>query len=83
MERLGDHVAKGLSAHFLKHGMKLNRFKTGTPPRLLGKSLSLSDLEIQSGDENPTKFAFYDSRPESEVFHWNIMVDDLIVLLMH
>ena len=67
--RLGDHVAKGLSAHFLKHGIELNRFKTGTPPRLLGKSLNLSDLEIQSGDENPTKFAFYDSRPESEVFH--------------
>ena len=34
--RLGDHSAKGLSAHFIKHGIELRRFKTGTPPRLLG-----------------------------------------------
>jgi tRNA uridine 5-carboxymethylaminomethyl modification enzyme len=67
--RLGDHVAIGLSAHFIKHGIELNRFKTGTPPRLLGKSLNLSGLEKQSGDKSPTKFAFYDSRPFDEVFH--------------
>lgn len=67
--RLGDHGAKGLSSHFIKHGIKLERFKTGTPPRLLGKSLNLSNLEVQSGDKYPTKFAFYDSRSDSDVFH--------------
>ena len=67
--RLGDHSAKGLSAHFIKHGIELRRFKTGTPPRLLGKSLNLEILEKQSGDDVPTKFAFYDSRDESELFH--------------
>ena len=67
--RLGDHVAKGLSSHFVMNGIQLKRFKTGTPPRLLGKTLNLSELEVQSGDKNPTKFAFYDSRPECDVFH--------------
>ena len=67
--RLGDHSAKGLSAHFVKNGIDLRRFKTGTPPRLLGKSLNLKKLEKQSGDDLPTKFAFYDSREESELFH--------------
>ena len=67
--RLGDHSAKGLSAHFLKHGIELRRFKTGTPPRLLGKSINFDGLDVQSGDKNPSKFAFYDSRSDSEMFH--------------
>jgi tRNA uridine 5-carboxymethylaminomethyl modification enzyme len=67
--RLGDHQAKGLSADFISNGIELKRFKTGTPPRLLGKSLNLEGLERQSGDKHPTKFAFYDSRIEPDVFH--------------
>ena len=67
--RLGDHVATGLSADFLKSGIKLGRFKTGTPPRLLGRSINFEKTEIQNGDENPTKFAFYDTRKQDEVFH--------------
>lgn len=67
--RLGDHTATGLSSHFIKNGIDLKRFKTGTPPRLLGRSINLNGLEIQSGDENPTKFSFYDTRAENELFH--------------
>ena len=67
--RLGDHSAKGLSAHFIKNGIELKRFKTGTPPRLLGRSINFDGLESQNGDLIPTKFAFYDSRSESEMFH--------------
>ena len=67
--RLGDHTATGLSSHFIKHGIELRRFKTGTPPRLLGRSLNLDGLEVQSGDENPTRFAFYDTRSDDELFH--------------
>jgi len=67
--RLGDHSAKGLSAHFIKNGIKLKRFKTGTPPRLLGRSINFDGMEIQHGDSIPTKFAFYDSRSDSEMFH--------------
>jgi tRNA uridine 5-carboxymethylaminomethyl modification enzyme len=67
--RLGDHSAKGLSAHFIQHGIELKRFKTGTPPRLLGRSINFNGLEIQKGDDIPTKFAFYDSRSKYEMFH--------------
>jgi tRNA uridine 5-carboxymethylaminomethyl modification enzyme len=67
--RLGDHSSKGLSAHFIQNGIELKRFKTGTPPRLLGRSINFNGLEIQDGDKFPTKFAFYDSRSVDEMFH--------------
>jgi len=67
--RLGDHVAKGLSNDFIKYGIELGRFKTGTPPRLRGTSINHSILEKQYGDDIPTKFAFYDTRSDDETFH--------------
>ena len=67
--RLGDHVAKGLSSDFIKYGIELGRFKTGTPPRLRGTSINHSILEKQQGDDVPTKFAFYDTRSDDEMFH--------------
>jgi tRNA uridine 5-carboxymethylaminomethyl modification enzyme len=67
--RLGDHVAKGMSSDFLKYGIELERFKTGTPPRLLGKSIKLDKLEEQFGDKSPTYFAFHDTRSEDDMFH--------------
>ena len=67
--RLGDHTAKGLSADFIENGIRLERFKTGTPPRILGKSIDFAKTEKQFGDENPVKFAFYDTRSNDEVFH--------------
>ena len=67
--RLGDHVAKGLSGDFMSCGIELSRFKTGTPPRLLGSSIDFGSMEEQKGDKEPTKFAFYDTRPDEETFH--------------
>ena len=67
--RMGDHVAKGLSADFQKEGIELGRFKTGTPPRILGRTIDFEQTEIQHGDEHPTKFAFYDTRTDDETFH--------------
>ena len=67
--RMGDHVAKGLSADFKKAGIQLGRFKTGTPPRILGRTIDFEKTEIQHGDDHPTKFAFYDTRMDSETFH--------------
>ena len=67
--RLGDHVAKGLSADFQEAGIKLGRFKTGTPPRILGRTIDFDKTEVQEGDVNPTKFAFYDTRSDDETFH--------------
>ena len=67
--RLGDFSAKNLSASFLEAGITLERLKTGTPPRLLGRSIDFGKMEEQKGDANPTFFAFHDTRDSSEMFH--------------
>jgi len=67
--RMGDYSAKTLSVSFLDAGIELERLKTGTPPRLLGRSIDFSNLDEQRGDEDPTFFAFHDTRQDSEMFH--------------
>lgn len=67
--RMGDFSAKTLSASFLEAGIELQRLKTGTPPRLLGRSLNFSKMQEQRGDANPTFFAFHDTRDDEELFH--------------
>ena len=67
--RLGDFSAKSLSASFLEAGIELQRLKTGTPPRLLGRSINFSVMEEQKGDPVPTPFAFHDTRDPEDLFH--------------
>lgn len=67
--RLGDFSAKTLSASFLEAGIELQRLKTGTPPRLLGRSLDFSKMQEQKGDADPTFFAFHDTRDPEAMFH--------------
>ena len=67
--RLGDFSAKTLSQSFLNAGIELQRLKTGTPPRLLGRSLDFSKMVEQRGDANPTFFAFHDTRDSADLFH--------------
>jgi tRNA uridine 5-carboxymethylaminomethyl modification enzyme len=67
--RLGDFSAKTLSASFIEAGIELRRLKTGTPPRLLGRSLDFTKMEEQKGDAAPTLFAFHDTRDPQDLFH--------------
>lgn len=67
--RLGDFSAKTLSKSFLDAGIELQRLKTGTPPRLLGRSLDFSRMTEQKGDEIIIPFAFYDTRDPEPMFH--------------
>ena len=67
--RMGDFTAKTLSASFQEVGIELQRLKTGTPPRLLGRSLDFSKMDEQRGDLNPTLFAFHDTRDSDDMFH--------------
>lgn len=67
--RMGDFSSKTLSASFLDAGIELERLKTGTPPRLLGRTIDFSKLEEQAGDLDPTFFAFYDTRDQDDLFH--------------
>jgi tRNA uridine 5-carboxymethylaminomethyl modification enzyme len=55
--RMGD-MASGLSASLLNLGFELKRLKTGTPPRLLKKSIDFSRMELQVGDEPPKPFSY-------------------------
>lgn len=61
--RAGDAAATGLSGSLEKHGFKLHRLKTGTPPRLHRASIDFSRTERQPGDERPMPFSFY-HRPD-------------------
>ncbi|MEO6992726.1 MAG: tRNA uridine-5-carboxymethylaminomethyl(34) synthesis enzyme MnmG, partial [Lacunisphaera sp.] len=67
--RLGDFSAKTLSASLLEAGIELRRLKTGTPPRLLGRSIDFSAMQEQRGDDSPTLFAFHDTRDSEDLFH--------------
>ena len=67
--RLGDFSAKSLSGSLTEAGIQLERLKTGTPPRLLGRSIDFGKMEEQKGDAIPTLFAFHDTRGTEEMFH--------------
>ena len=67
--RLGDFSAKTLSGSLLEAGIELQRLKTGTPPRILGRSINFSQLQEQKGDPEPTLFAFHDTRDPDDLFH--------------
>ncbi|MEN9401645.1 MAG: tRNA uridine 5-carboxymethylaminomethyl modification enzyme MnmG [Verrucomicrobiota bacterium] len=67
--RLGDFSAKTLSGSLLEAGIELQRLKTGTPPRILGRSINFAGLQEQKGDAQPTLFAFHDTRDPEDLFH--------------
>lgn len=56
--RSGERASVGVSASLEKLGFEVGRLKTGTPPRLDGRSIDLSKLEVQYGDEDPSPFSF-------------------------
>jgi tRNA uridine 5-carboxymethylaminomethyl modification enzyme len=56
--RTGERAATGLTACLNKLGFESGRMKTGTPPRVDGRSLDYSRMEEQAGDEKPSKFSF-------------------------
>ena len=66
--RMGDFAANKLSGSLISCGIELSRLKTGTPARVLASSIDFSKCAMQAGDENPTLFAFYDTR-EGGMFH--------------
>jgi tRNA uridine 5-carboxymethylaminomethyl modification enzyme len=67
--RLGDFSSKTLSDSFLQRGIVLNRLKTGTPPRILGRSIDFTKMREQKGDVSPTLFSFQDTRDPEDLFH--------------
>ncbi|MEN2997797.1 MAG: tRNA uridine-5-carboxymethylaminomethyl(34) synthesis enzyme MnmG [Brevinematia bacterium] len=72
--RMGENPVSELSEQFISLGFRVGRFKTGTPPRLDGKSINFSVMEIQKTDPNFKPFSMWTDRtkfpiqPQREVY---------------
>ena len=70
--RAGEPSSNGLSDSLREVGLELGRLKTGTPPRLLRRSIDFSNLNVQAGDEPVPWFTFW----KDELFHVEQMRND-------
>ncbi len=58
--RMNEQASLGLSATLARAGFALGRLKTGTPPRLDGRTIDWGSLEMQSADDDPVPFSSAD-----------------------
>ena len=63
--RAGEKASTGITEDLVKAGFESGRMKTGTPPRVDGRSLDYSRMEEQEGDNVVSKFSFTDTKPLS------------------
>jgi tRNA uridine 5-carboxymethylaminomethyl modification enzyme len=70
--RTAEKAATGLTEDLIQHGFEAGRMKTGTPPRIDGRSLDYSKMEEQPGDDDPGKFSFMSSTkaPSKQLSCW-------------
>jgi len=81
--RAGEGTSAGLSGALARLGFQLERFKTGTPPRVNGRTIDYERTEIQPGDDAPEPFSFLTTSIEQEqlpcwITHTNEAVHDII-----
>jgi tRNA uridine 5-carboxymethylaminomethyl modification enzyme len=86
--RAGESTTAGISLALERLGFCLSRFKTGTPPRLNGRTIDFDRTELQPGDDDPQPFSFLTERlPHPQVPCWithtNQEVHDLIRANLH
>ena len=61
--RAAERVSHGITEELIDLGFVAGRMKTGTPPRIDGRSLDYERMELQDGDVKPAKFSFTDTKP--------------------
>ncbi len=81
--RMGEAPSSRLALQIDEFGLPLGRLKTGTPPRLNGKTIDWQQLEQQPGDDTPTYFSFDTSVTQARqvscaITHTNELTHDLI-----
>ena len=81
--RMGDRASNKLADRMDGLNLPLGRLKTGTPPRLDGRTIDWSDLESQPGDDEPTLFSFMSSGTSAKqiscgITHTNQRTHDII-----
>ncbi|RWE05390.1 MAG: tRNA uridine-5-carboxymethylaminomethyl(34) synthesis enzyme MnmG [Mesorhizobium sp.] len=70
--RMNEQASHGLSATMARAGFKLGRLKTGTPPRLDGRTIDWASLESQAADEDPVPFSLMTDRIANPQIHCGI-----------
>jgi tRNA uridine 5-carboxymethylaminomethyl modification enzyme len=69
--RTAEKAATGITEQLIQLGFESGRMKTGTPPRVDGRSLDYSKMEEQKGDETCGKFSYTDTKtPETQKSCW-------------
>ncbi|MFZ4754174.1 MAG: tRNA uridine-5-carboxymethylaminomethyl(34) synthesis enzyme MnmG [Chitinophagaceae bacterium] len=81
--RMGESKATGITEQLIQLGFESDRLKTGTPPRLDGRSLDYTKMEIQDGDDDIVGFSFMKTeKPKQQRCCWvtytNTEVHDLL-----
>ncbi|MCF6115358.1 tRNA uridine-5-carboxymethylaminomethyl(34) synthesis enzyme MnmG [Mesorhizobium muleiense] len=70
--RMNEQASLGLSATMSRAGFKLGRLKTGTPPRLDGRTIDWASLESQAADDDPVSFSLMTDRIDNPQIHCGI-----------
>jgi len=81
--RAGEKAATGITEQLRSFGFESGRMKTGTPPRVDGRSLDYSKMIIQPGDDKPEKFSYtnttvLETQRECHMTHTSALVHDLL-----
>ena len=61
--RAAEKNSRGITEQLVELGFEAGRMKTGTPPRVDGRSLDYSKMEVQDGDAHPGRFSYLDTPP--------------------
>ena len=72
--RMGDEPTVGLARTLESLQFQLGRLKTGTPPRLDGKTINYSACSVQPGDNPPVPFSFMNDRVWLQVGIWHLLM---------
>ncbi|MBL0259284.1 MAG: tRNA uridine-5-carboxymethylaminomethyl(34) synthesis enzyme MnmG [Bacteroidetes bacterium] len=77
--RTGEKAATGITEQLLSLGFQSGRMKTGTPPRIDGRSLDYTKMEEQAGDEKPGRFSYLNTPlPEKQRCCWITYTNDVV-----
>jgi tRNA uridine 5-carboxymethylaminomethyl modification enzyme len=86
--RLGEGTTSGVSRALERLGIQLSRFKTGTPPRINGRTVDYSRIELYPGDDEPAPFSFLTDKIDCQqmpcwITYTNAAVHELIRANLH
>mgnify|MGYP005731960661 FL=1 len=81
--RAGEKAVRGITEQLVEHGFSADRMKTGTPPRVDGRSINYGVMEEQRGDDTPQRFSYTDTpllkyQRSCHIAYTNMGVHDLL-----